>query len=377
MAWSDAHALLERNPAKALLTNLESEVLYSGLIPGSDGFQHLCRRAGLGEPVRLDRLAAGRNNRIFRLARGERAVVVKIYFYHPSDSRDRLKQEFGFLEYLWCRGVRNVPRPIWADDQCHLGVYEFVSGKRPALEQIRPSHVAQAINFYRRINIDRLAPKAQALPPASEACFSIAEHLACVERRIDRLDEIKGKSDLDQAACHFVKTGIRPLWTEIKQRVYWEFCRESDREKQLGREASCLSPSDFGFHNTLMDESGTLHFLDFEYAGWDDPAKLVCDFANQPDMLLSEELSRQFESAVIADDPAPEYLAQRIHQLMPVYQVKWSCIILKDFLPGGHDRAMFLGESNDGEAYKAGQLRKARSMLERAEKLFKKDRWFL
>jgi hypothetical protein len=356
---------------------VEPETLYSGLTPGTDGFQNLCRHAGLGEGVWVERLAAGRNNRIFRLARGERAVVVKIYFVHPGDPRDRLKQEFGFLEYLWSRGVRNVPRPIWADYQCHLGVYEFVSGKRPALEEIGLSHVAQAINFYRRINIDRLAPKAQALPCASEACFSIAEHLACVERRIERLDEIKAGSDLDQAARYFVRGELRPLWTEIREKGFSELCRENDREKQLDREARCLSPSDFGFHNTLMDESGTFHFLDFEYAGWDDPAKLVCDFANQPDMLLSENMSRQFESAVIADDPAPEYLARRILQLMPVYQIKWSCIILKDFLPQGHERAVFLGESKDREAYKAEQLKKARSMLERAEQFFKKTRWSL
>ena len=50
----------------------------------------------------------------------------------------------------------------------------------------------------------------------------------------------------------------------------------------LGEADRVVSPSDFGFHNALRTEDGRLAFLDFEYAGWDDPAKLVCDFELQP-----------------------------------------------------------------------------------------------
>src|SRR6185503_11886129 len=42
-----------------------------------------------------------------------------------------------------------------------------------------------------------------------------------------------------------------------------------------------LSPSDFGYHNAVLADDETVRFFDFEYAGWDDPAKLVCDFFNQ------------------------------------------------------------------------------------------------
>jgi len=50
----------------------------------------------------------------------------------------------------------------------------------------------------------------------------------------------------------------------------------------LPADETCLSPSDFGFHNALVDPSGALSFLDFEYAGRDDPAKPVSDFFCQP-----------------------------------------------------------------------------------------------
>ena len=49
-----------------------------------------------------------------------------------------------------------------------------------------------------------------------------------------------------------------------------------------------LSPSDFGFHNSLF-RNNKLFFFDFEYAGWDDPIKLMCDFILNPDYKISSK----------------------------------------------------------------------------------------
>src|SRR5258708_29751946 len=45
----------------------------------------------------------------------------------------------------------------------------------------------------------------------------------------------------------------------------------------------------FGFHNALLRPSQELCFLDFEYAGHDDPAKMVGDFFSQPAIPEIEE----------------------------------------------------------------------------------------
>ena len=46
-----------------------------------------------------------------------------------------------------------------------------------------------------------------------------------------------------------------------------------------------MSPSDFGFHNVIKKDD-FLYFIDFEYAGLDDPVKLICDFYCQPDQFI-------------------------------------------------------------------------------------------
>ena len=106
-------------------------------------------------------------------------------------------------------------------------------------------------------------------------------------------------------------------------------------------EERCLSASDFGFHNSLLQADGSVRFVDFEYAGWDDPSKLICDFCNQPDVLLDSSLSVIFRRAVIHHNPRPEALQKRFSALEPLYQIKWSCICLNDFLKAGQARHQF------------------------------------
>ena len=73
-----------------------------------------------------------------------------------------------------------------------------------------------------------------------------------------------------------------------KKRLATSICKinrvfsKSDLPRKVAKEEKSLSPSDFGFHNMLIDKNGRLRFIDFEYAGWDDPAKIICDFFCQP-----------------------------------------------------------------------------------------------
>ena len=81
--------------------------------------RQLAREAELPDPVRLDRLPGGKNNRVFRvtLADGSDAVL-KSYHVDARDNRDRLGAEWAFLKFAWARGVRTIPVPLAADHGC-------------------------------------------------------------------------------------------------------------------------------------------------------------------------------------------------------------------------------------------------------------------
>ena len=64
-----------------------------------------------------------------------------------------------------------------------------------------------------------------------------------------------------------------------------------------------MSPSDFGFHNALATPGGRLVFIDFEYAGWDDPAKLANDFFCQPAVPVDARFYDDFVARAMTFSP--------------------------------------------------------------------------
>ena len=116
-------------------------------------------------------------------------------------------------------------------------------------------------------------------------------------------------------------------------------------EQEIGPGKCCLSPSDFGFHNALASAQG-LSFLDFEYAGRDDPAKLVCDFFCQPEIPVPMHHYAGFVSRLVQGLELDEAARVRCRILVDAYRVKWACIMLNDFLPLDAARRAFAAEGS-------------------------------
>ena len=101
--------------------------------------------------------------------------------------------------------------------------------------------------------------------------------------------------DWSADVLQFVRADLGRGWDEVRRRVLdrCQACGISP-EEELGPADRVLSPSDFGFHNALLDRQGNVRFFDFEYAGWDDPAKLVCDFFCQVEVPVPRRLFPSF-----------------------------------------------------------------------------------
>jgi hypothetical protein len=297
--------------------------------------------AGRGRANALSRLDGGKNNRVYRVATdaGD-AVVLKSYFSDPRDTRDRLAAEWGFLRHTWSRGVRAVPEPLASDAAARAGLYGFVPGRKLLGTELKPHHIDGAIDFVLTINAAPRTPGA--LAPASEACFSLADHIATVERRVARVATLDPKAPHVQQAQRLVDEVLLPKWNAVKARLTGE-ARDAGLEigRALRPEECCLSPSDFGFHNALADETGRVIFLDFEYAGRDDPAKLVSDFFCQPEIPVPLNYHPGFLTRLADGLELDDAGRARCRILLDAYRIKWSCIILNDFLPVGAARRSF------------------------------------
>ncbi len=307
----------------------------------------------------LEPCNAGGNNRVFTVTVDDRKLVVKWYYRHLSDKRDRLKAEYTFLSCMKKAGIRCVPQPVACNAERGIGIYEHVHGRRLLANEIDARCVDLATEFFQRLNHATTRVIAQELPDASEACFSFAAHFNMVDARIDKLDTIPGGLNIDREARDF-SAALRDRWQTVKSAIQRK--ARIDIEQTLAER--CISPSDFGFHNALVNDEG-ICFLDFEYAGWDDPAKMAGDFFSHPAVPVDAMHFERFLDATMRYAPEPTALADRARLLFPVFQTKWCCIILNDFLPASAQRRRFANPTFDEATRKKEQLDKARDLFTR------------
>lgn len=309
-----------------------------------------------GEPT-IKPLFGGKNNRVFRVESNGKSFLLKSYFWHPADKRERLKAEFQFSTFLWERGIRNIPQPFAQDPIHQLGLYEFVVGKKITEVEITRTSVQQALDFFRNINRYRKEEAAANLPAASEVCFKLEEHLCLIEQRLKRLMEIRQENTIDAQARDFVLSHLCPSWNQTKETILKSFQRPTSEEK-------CLSPSDFGFHNALLTPQGTFTFHDFEYAGWDDPARMVSDFFCQPELPVPLSFFEDFAQDVFTFLGNREEV-NKARLLLPAYRIKWCCILLNEFLTDGSHRRRFAQIEDDIHRNKAEQLEKSKAYFKK------------
>jgi Phosphotransferase enzyme family len=312
----------------------------------------------------LEPVSNGGNNQVYKLVANDESHLVKHYFYHPDDRRDRFASERAFYSYLEEADVHRMPRSQHWMLKERLAVFEFVDGRKP--EEATPAMVQQALEFFSEMNAYRHSADAAALPAASEACFSLREHVETVAQRVNRLVQITPEAEIDGKAMDFVFNGIQPKWDDIAGEVIRSAAREG-YAAPLSAGSRCLSPSDFGFHNSIFGRGGKLRFFDFEYAGWDDPVKTVCDFFCQPAVPVDHALLPEFTAKVEELFPDANITA-RVKALLPLYQIKWCCIMLNEFLPTSAARRRFAQGDDDETGRKTRQLERARALCDSIRK---------
>lgn len=318
-----------------------------------------------GAPVcGLERVSGGGNNRLYRVETAAGPLALKAYFHHPCETRDRLESEYAFVEFCWNQGLRWTPRPVARDRQTRLALFEFVAGERLAPQAAQAQHVAQAMAFFTQLNERRQVAEAHRLLLGAESCASLADHLNCVQRRLHRLSGVEPHTDIDRDAAAFVSQSLAKAWQRVSDNVRTQAAAVGlSLDEPLDETERCLSPSDFGFHNALVDSAGRMRFLDFEYAGWDDPAKMVCDFFCQPQVPVSFDHWPAVVAAALTTVADRRRHALRFELLLPVYRIKWCCIVLNDFLPVDNQRRRFAA-ADDPQSRKERQLAKAQHALQ-------------
>ncbi len=228
------------------------------------------------------------------------------------------------------------------------------------------SDIRTLCDFLIRLDGLKDKPGTEKLPPASEAYFTVPDVIRNIRKRLNLLTEVENSGREYIPLAKFLKQTLVPLFNHIigRSRV-WLADNNMDGNRPLSYAERTLSPSDFGFHNAIRLTDGSLVFLDFEYFGWDDPAKLIIDFVLHPAMTLRHSLKRQFAESMTSHFEHSGLLKSRIGILYPLFGIKWSLILLNEFVPEEAARREFAGsfEKTRKETVLKEQLLKATRMM--------------
>ncbi|MEI6572501.1 MAG: hypothetical protein WCO61_03045 [Alphaproteobacteria bacterium] len=312
-------------------------------------------------------LPASGNNRAYKISTNKGFILLKEYFTHPFDIRDRSKNEFAFLTYASKVAPQFVPNPIAIDSEQKIAAYEFIRSTAISSNNFFASDIEAAAEFFCLLNQDKFKDAAIDLPQASEAQYSISGHLNSVEGRIKHLQSV---GDMN---IRFIKRFLYDLseaWLELERNaLIWSKRHFISLDLNLDPENRCISPSDFGFHNALRRENGSIVFIDFEYAGWDDPARMCADFFSQPKVPIPDKYHGLFKSRCLSIFPGTELLHKNIRLMLPIFQAKWCCIIAGVIDPVVLERRLFAHPGLDKEEIIVRQIALADVYLNKLREL--------
>jgi hypothetical protein len=317
--------------------------------------------------ISLTPIFGGGNSRIYRVDYDNgQTIAVKQYFSLSDKTNSRQQTEFTALSFLWRHHIWKVPQPKFTDIKHHFAGYAYIEGKPVDIKQVSDGDVTLLSDFITKIDRLTRVDDSRNLPLAKDACFSQRELVKNITNRLVRL---RRGSD-DKLLQLFLSEEFTPVLRRIikqSQKVLSDY--QIAISDILPFQLRTLSPSDFGFHNSLRQPDGTLAFLDFEYFGWDDPVKLISDFLLHPKNTIKEKFKQQFLSEILALFSRDRNLKPRFAASYPLFALKWCTILLNEFLPAGLSRRTFaLPHPIDRKKLLHTQLVKARQMLMIAQK---------
>lgn len=333
------------------------------IYPVVRGLLERCGRKAEG--IRLERLPGGRNNRAYRVDGPEGVCLLKCYSSVPRDGCGRQEAEAAFLRFCAASDIAVVPKILALDAGHRASLLSWIPGGPVTAKDEPSSLLRQSADFLARLfSASQAAPELSGMGNASEACLSLRAHADCGKRRLERLERaLKGRSDaLAAEAAAFVRGVVLPLHAEAAAEVCARHAGRSP-DASIPKSERVVSPSDFGFHNTLL-ERGTLRFVDFEYAGWDDIVKAISDFICQPEQLQTQENAEHFFTALSLVTPDTDRLRQRYALSVRLHCVKWICILLNEFTNLGFTRRTFAEGDISRSKLESSQLEKCHHYLD-------------
>ena len=328
----------------------------SNLKQATDIARSLCKTA----KADVYPVEGGRNSRIYRVENNGDVYALKFFRSDKDGKKERWEAETTALELFFMNGITSTPKVIAKDRERNCVLIEWIDGEK--VDEYGAKEINDIMGFIQKVHDIALCAKDHEVRRATDATLNGDDIVNQINARLDRIESSRSKySQLDK----FINENFMPVFNEVSAWSQEEYKRCGlNFNEDIEFEQRTLSIVDFGFHNILRQDND-YYFFDFEFFGWDDPAKLVADTLQHPGMNLNDEKKQALFEGFIKVFGKDEKFLSRLKLLYPLFGLKWCMIMLNPFQPG------YQLLKSDGDVQRNTQLKRVQNLTKSVYESYK------
>ncbi len=310
--------------------------------------------------IKVNKIKDGGNSNLFKIETNTKKKYIGKLYSHTSNLN--IIVESSAITLLDKYNIQKKSGNILLDKYKKFALYPFINGYKH--KKMNKKIMNQSINFIK--DIKNKSGKNFKFN-ASASCFSFID----IRNQIfDRLELLKYHKKSNKKLNFFIKNKLE---IEIPKIInYFEKKWPTNIDQKLKKSYQILSPSDFGLHNTILKKNN-IHFIDFEYFGWDDPVKLTSDFILHPAMDLTIQQKKYWVQSLINLFHGDKNFLSRLRNSYYLYGIIWCLILLNEFLPNKlENRNIDSLNFKKINTIQNSQLKKSITLLKNISKNYKK-----
>lgn len=276
--------------------------------------------------LNLRELKGGINSAVYCVEVHKKPIAV-LKKYRDDPYRNRQASEANFLNFLELAMPEHSPRLLASLPSENISLIEWIEGKHNPM--INEDIVNQFIDFQLTLDKFKSHQIAKIIGPAADAVLCPSMIIKQLNNRFERLSHL----ELHQEVTQFLNTKIKPYMSKSISQTLEAYERMNiDPEMPINKRFQTLIPSDFGTHNSIYCPNGKLVFIDFEFAGWDDPLTSIANFMIHPGINANMTTREPFKTKMFQYFKNVPLIKERYSNLINLFGLRWCLIMLNIFI---------------------------------------------
>lgn len=227
-------------------------------------------------------------------------------------SKQRISLEYKKICFFSNLQPKFHPTPINYNPVYGSAIYSWIEGN--SIHRVNKRYLDNVVQYLKIINNNLNQKKKLNKFKASASCFSKKDIFLQINSRFNSFNKIKNNN------LTLYLSSLREYFHNLKCNL------KTSNNIYFPKKDLIISPSDLSIKNFIYSYNNEFFFIDYEYLGYDDSIKLICDTIIHPANKLNTRYAKYFVHEFNLKISPINF--DRFKQYFPFYCLIWCLIIL-------------------------------------------------